>query len=357
MPAVISSLQRPDRDVTSVPPKHHSLLGSRTYSIALAALAVLAVVRFAFPRLLPSWTWLKSRRGRDSRKDYGRNVLARPSGFAALTAEARGLAQGHKQRQAVIWTTGWAMEKSRGVSSNAEGGSLRDAPAAGEAGRRSSSPASPGADGAERDGSTMDGASRSGPETTGMFDYAPPRHSMARPPPPPPLTPPSLSSAVFTFEDRRPSYAVSVPAELETAPAVSFIHRPNPDYTGSSTSADVVSSPSTPRRRSYTKTLPIGAPGSGSGQREARDAFAPSSFPPASPALPPPPPGHHEAALDGADGQGEIDVQGEIISVLDESGAGWKRHTRVYGGGVCLACMASGGGGFYGDKVPPEDRR
>jgi hypothetical protein len=51
-------------------------------------------------------------------------------------------------------------------------------------------------------------------------------------------------------------------------------------------------------------------------------------------------------------------VQGEIISVVDDAGHGWKRHTRVYGGGVCLACLASGGqGGFYGDRVPLEDRR
>lgn len=54
--------------------------------------------------------------------------------------------------------------------------------------------------------------------------------------------------------------------------------------------------------------------------------------------------------------------RGEIISVVDGAGHGWKRHTRVYGGGVCLACVAASGrdgeqGGFYGDKVPLEDRR
>lgn len=45
---------------------------------------------------------------------------------------------------------------------------------------------------------------------------------------------------------------------------------------------------------------------------------------------------------------------------MDDSGAGWKRHTRVYGGGVCLACLASGGnhgGGFYGENVPLDQRR
>jgi hypothetical protein len=55
----------------------------------------------------------------------------------------------------------------------------------------------------------------------------------------------------------------------------------------------------------------------------------------------------------------EIDLKGEIFSVTDEAGHGWKRHTRVYGGGVCLACLASGErhGGFYGDKVPMSERR
>jgi len=53
----------------------------------------------------------------------------------------------------------------------------------------------------------------------------------------------------------------------------------------------------------------------------------------------------------------QIDLHGEVISVTDDAGHGWKRHTRVYGGGVCLACAAAEQGGFYGDKVPLEDRR
>jgi hypothetical protein len=59
--------------------------------------------------------------------------------------------------------------------------------------------------------------------------------------------------------------------------------------------------------------------------------------------------------------EGEMQLQGEIISAVDDAGHGWKRHTRVYGGGVCLACAASGkthgGGGFYGPKVPLSERR
>jgi hypothetical protein len=106
------------------------------------------------------------------------------------------------------------------------------------------------------------------------------------------------------------------------------------------------------------------------------NTFSPSSYPPTSPLLPPPPPGQYELPpsappsyefVGGPGGPGvflsqqEIDLQGEIISVMDDAGHGWKRHTRVYGGGVCLACVAASGrdeqGGFYGDTVPLEDRR
>ncbi|KAF5001902.1 hypothetical protein FGRMN_749 [Fusarium graminum] len=168
-------------------------------------------------------------------------------------------------------------------------------------------------------------------------------HIISRPPPAPPLTPPELSSAIFTFEDR--------PRPGED----SFIRQPNPDYMSSTANAVLApSSASTTRRRSYNKTLPIGVPVSQPphGMSDAADlAFSPSSYPPTSPLLPPAPPNA---------GTMEIGVQGEIIGVLDTEGAGWTRHTRVYGGGVCLACAASGGnhgGGFYGATVRPEEMR
>ena len=223
------------------------------------------------------------------------------------------------------------------------------------------------------------------------MDFAIPRQ-FSRPPPPPPLVPPTLSSSVFPFEDRCPSYAVSIHPELDT----SFIHQPNPEYSGCSTSTDVLSSsPSSPtaipRRRSYTKSVPIGIPvptttASASSSSETMVSrgtgnFFPSSYPPTSPLLPPPPPSHDDASplippppppeyvfVGGPGGPGvflsqqEINLQGEIISVMDGTGQGWKRHTRVYGGGSCLACVAARGrgegqGGFYGDKVPLADRR
>ncbi|KAK3370411.1 hypothetical protein B0H63DRAFT_486954 [Podospora didyma] len=207
------------------------------------------------------------------------------------------------------------------------------------------------------------------------YSTSTPRH-FSRPPQPPPLTSPTLSGAVFPFEDRRPSYAVSIPPELDT----SFIHQPNPDYNAGSTSTDILSSSpqstaAMPRRRSYTKSVPIGIPipttASASSSAETMTSagtFSPSSYPPTSPLLPPPPPDHDYPSeyefVGGPGGPGiflsqqEIDVHGEVISVMDDAGHGWKRHTRVYGGGVCLACIAAGGqGGFYGDKVPLADRR
>lgn len=227
------------------------------------------------------------------------------------------------------------------------------------------------------------------------LDFTTPRR-FSRPSRPPPLTPPApLAATGYPFEDRCPSYAVSVAPELDS----SFIHQPNPEYSGCSTSTDIPSSspqsPSAPipRRRSYTKSVPIGitAPATTSASSSPEtvtsrgsSTFFPSSYPPTSPLLPPPPPisendneprpflppsappNYQFVGGPGGPGvflsQQEIDLQGEIISVVDGAGHGWKRHTRVYGGGVCLACVAASGrdgeqGGFYGDKVPLEDRR
>ncbi|KAM4057471.1 hypothetical protein HRG_010793 [Hirsutella rhossiliensis] len=179
-----------------------------------------------------------------------------------------------------------------------------------------------------------------------------PRPFVSRLPPAPPLTPPELSPAVFTIED--------APHRQD-----SFIHQPNPDYmTSTSSFSETSPEPSSrPRRRSYHRTIPIGTPAprqASSSEADVADLnFSPSSYPPSSPLLPPPPPGAY-----GAEGLGQarrgVDVKGEIISVLDGGGGGWTRHTRVYGGGVCLACAASGGqhgGGFYGATVAPEEMR
>lgn len=191
------------------------------------------------------------------------------------------------------------------------------------------------------------------------------RHFITRLPPAPPLTPPQLSSTIFTSDDRRQN--------LE-----SFMHQPNPDYMAETAAGaggddgDVAETtiPSLPRRRSYTKTLPISIPTPQTStlstapdaelllfnEGAAAVAFSPSSYPPMSPVLPPAPPSATDALPSRS-----IDIKGEIISTVDGQGAGWTRHTRVYGGGVCLACQSSGAqhghGGFYGANVRPEEMR
>ncbi|GKT44788.1 uncharacterized protein ColSpa_04969 [Colletotrichum spaethianum] len=269
-------------------------------------------------------------------------------------------------RHLFIQDGGWVMEeKSRGVSGS------NQAVGVGSVGK-------PGpqvnftADVEKESGEAK--AKRSGndaPSRGGMFgpgypsDLTSAGFMLSRPPPPPPLTPPELSPSVFMYDERRRSFTSGV-SELDA----SFFEQPNPDYMSfTSTEASTTtqstrttrSSP-TPRRRSYTKTLPIGVPVSATGPilEEAELTFSPSSYPPTSPLLPGPPPIHGEVRYDEATNR-EILVQGEIISLLDDAGAGWKRHTRVYGGGVCLACAASGDdghhGGFYGENVLPEEKR
>jgi hypothetical protein len=183
------------------------------------------------------------------------------------------------------------------------------------------------------------------------------RQLITRPPPAPPLTPPELSSTVYAFEHRPQSQD-------------SLIHQPNPDYTSLSTSslasqADEVATSAQPKRLYYQRTIPLGVPVTRQSSASESDLYlSPSSYPPSSPLLPPAPPANF-AAHPGTDEPGptrhDIQVHGEIVGVLDGQGVGWTRHTRVYGGGPCMACAsagrAHGEGGFYGPNVMPEEMR
>ena len=251
----------------------------------------------------------------------------------------------------------WLSEKSRGVSNNDAVMSSNHPPDRTQLKAEQKSYATHDAvdEGRSRQlpdsgGKTENGGS---PFTWGVGGSGP-GESTSWSPRPPPLTPPTLATGNFTFEDRRLSASVSAAGDLD----VGFFDQPNPDYFSSSDSSSTAldtkqTTPVTPRRKSYTKILPIDSP------RVVTDveldhhalSFSPSSFPSSSPILPLAPHASFEPK--------EVNVQGEIISLTDESGAGWKRHTRVYGGGACLACMANGGhhGGFYGENVRPEDRR
>ncbi|KAH9907051.1 hypothetical protein F4778DRAFT_611584 [Xylariomycetidae sp. FL2044] len=180
------------------------------------------------------------------------------------------------------------------------------------------------------------------------------------PPQPPPLTPPTLETGLFTFQDRRPSTAVSATGHVETSP----FHHSNTDYaspdsliSASTAMSNDLISPATPGRKSNSKISALGSfnfiptPTTGSDKDRHPYTFSPSSFPSSSPILPIAP---HQSL------ESENDVRDETAPEIDGADAIWKRHTRVYGGGVCLACLASGEehhGGFYGDNVPMSERR
>ncbi|KAM3511320.1 hypothetical protein MY11210_005057 [Beauveria gryllotalpidicola] len=154
------------------------------------------------------------------------------------------------------------------------------------------------------------------------------RHFSMRLPPAPPLTPPKLSTTVFAcVED-----------------VDGFISQPNPDYMSETLSVHFQNNQPTRLTSSYTKAVTIGAPG------EDAASLQQLASPPAG-SQSPGQPQEDEAP------RRNVDVKGEIISLVNEDGEGWTRHTRVYGGGVCLACAASGGheGGFYGATVTPEE--
>ncbi|KAI0521945.1 hypothetical protein F5B22DRAFT_511176 [Xylaria bambusicola] len=176
------------------------------------------------------------------------------------------------------------------------------------------------------------------------------RNPKNRPPPAMPLTPPDAATTIFTFQDRRLSVAASTHNDFD--PALPSLDIDSPEST--STLDANTSSPISPHR-SYTTAASLDPhqPSSSTGVRfeDTLSTFAPSSFPSSSPILPLAP--HTALHLHGND------VTDETNSVTDDSGADWKRHTRVYGGGVCLACLASGGddGGFYGENVPLDQRR
>ncbi|ROV88970.1 hypothetical protein VMCG_10132 [Cytospora schulzeri] len=233
--------------------------------------------------------------------------------------------------------------------------------------------------------------------------------NFAKPPLPPtrPGENPVYLAHRSSFETRRPpdTYAQSVPAGLGIVGA--GITRqvdgrgPEPDYNAAATCPRSATSGPTsidsPSISSYTKgysTQSIAAPGihmpqevdaqaigtRTRAQLSPDHAITPSSYPSTSPLLPPPPPTTDyqfdlaeimfpgAGAVDGGirvipgpihnHSVGElVDVKGEVVGVFDDSAEGWKRHTRVYGGGVCLACAAAGGGGFYGARARPEDKR
>lgn len=175
---------------------------------------------------------------------------------------------------------------------------------------------------------------------------------LPHPLPAPPITLSEPSHGVFNFYDRRRSF----PPGAKSLDTEEFISQPNPDYIGESSSdalpAKTSSSTTATPTRSYINNISTDMLPTISSQTESR--FISSSFPPTS-LLPPPP---AELPELGQIQHGD-NVQDETVSSPEETSHIWKRHTRVYGSGVCLACLQSGDGegGFYGANVRPEDRR
>jgi hypothetical protein len=119
------------------------------------------------------------------------------------------------------------------------------------------------------------------------YEYQAPRSTMPRPPPAAPFTPPTLAETNETNV-----------RNLESVPAspisiTSSSSPPSPSFSNSFDSFESGLKIDIPRRRSYTKTI--------EGGKEA------------------------------------MEVTGEIVV----SPEGWRRHTRVFGGGVCKACEES----------------
>lgn len=384
-----------------VPPDHNTpptSPGHTVWPISSFNLPLIASVAFAGVLILRAVTEYRGSRRittpgiavrRDTREDYKRKPLAPPAsdpvGFRVGVRSLSSL------RQAIRMTDGSAQKKSRGVSmSPAEGISSQDTPAAEEDTRAEGL-----FDGSSRQNSeflTMEGASWPGipvgydtdPDRTygsrgdnsvaslgggssTMPDYTTPRHFLATSSAPPPFTPSPLSSGDFTYEERRPSYAVSIPPQLEgTFHPLSYPRQPHLNYpVPSSSSEAVASAPSSPpRRRSPPKSRPVPVPTTGAYsqpyQYATTDAMLPSSYPTSSPLLPPPPPEEfYYPSYDMPPAESyEFDGDGNVIPTQGElpHNHGWGRHTRVWGGGVCLACQASGEG-YYGPNVPPEHRR
>ncbi|EFW99657.1 hypothetical protein CMQ_5468 [Grosmannia clavigera kw1407] len=177
-------------------------------------------------------------------------------------------------------------------------------------------------------------------------------------PPPPPLTPPSLAAS-YPLEEVQFDHDAFRVGKLDSSSDVSFIHQPNPDYTAELEGLDATTSaliPLPPRRRNYTKLVVVGisaAPASAVPSQnqpmlverehdDLADVYASTLHQPPAKSRQ-----RSTPASPNEDMGREIGLQGEIISTLDDQGAGWKRHTRVYGGGVCLACLAAEGGSRY----------
>ncbi|KAI0388948.1 hypothetical protein F5Y17DRAFT_165755 [Xylariaceae sp. FL0594] len=178
-----------------------------------------------------------------------------------------------------------------------------------------------------------------------------------------PHTPPESSIAPYSFEDRRLSTAASSSGDFERGVTYRWNSEPSmADVTVSMAGPNQVSSP-TFLQTSYGDLLPLDDMQAGTsmrtegleGHHSSAFSFSPSSYPSSNHILPIAPSESFEPRDSG--------VTGDMVS-SDPHGNNelWGGHTRVYGGGICLACQAAkaaGGedGGYYGENVPLDQRR
>lgn len=217
---------------------------------------------------------------------------------------------------------------------------------------------------------------------------------------------PSYQRSMFSFgqhmtDDEHVIYSAGGPSALGTGVFrdhleprrfdLDFNRPPSPPV---STTMSTTLSSAKGRREHWTSSVPIASSPAPATRLNAGsdDSISPSSYPSTSPLLPPPPPTttmtatteypFDPSAIMFPGGGPVIDGGIRMVPVHDHgeaggraagphhhnnnhnhsnnnnsSSAGWRRHTRVYGGGVCLACAAGADGGFYGTRVRPEDKR
>ncbi|EPE29748.1 hypothetical protein GLAREA_00908 [Glarea lozoyensis ATCC 20868] len=153
---------------------------------------------------------------------------------------------------------------------------------------------------------------------------------------PPPTLKPYLSpiSSASNAEYFSSSPMTDTPSTF--SPTTNF-SSPTASYSQSTSYSESQEQPTTDgptRRRSYTKTLSLPSPNQPIAHPSAQTIFPASTSRAAPDAYVQP--GGVPLYYTASDNMIEVEVQGEIIVA-----EGWRRHTRVFGGGVCKACEES----------------
>ena len=153
---------------------------------------------------------------------------------------------------------------------------------------------------------------------------------------PPPTIKPYLSpiSSASNAEYYSSSPITETPSTFSSTTNFSSPSAPYSQSTSFSEAQEQPTVEGTTRRRSYTKTLSLPLPNQAIAHPSAQTMY-PASTSRAAPEGSDQPEGA-PLYYTASDSMIEVEVQGEIIVA-----EGWRRHTRVFGGGVCKACEES----------------